>query len=130
MPETLVNSRGGLDTPEDVRVNQEDSENLLRILGYKNFYWNHVIIIFLDLTADECATVARQKLEELIEKCRLTPHQKSQVWEIRRKSKNRLAAAKCRKRKLEDIRQNDENFDQLRDQFAERLRLGLKFLYT
>ena len=38
VPETLVNSRGGLDTPEDVRVNQEDSENLLRILGYKNFY--------------------------------------------------------------------------------------------
>ena len=58
----------------------------------------------------------------------MTPHQKSQVWEIRRKSKNRLAAAKCRKRKLEDIRQNDENFDQLRDQFAERLRLGLKFV--
>ena len=38
VPETLVNSRGGLDTPEDVRVNQEDSENLLRILGYNNLY--------------------------------------------------------------------------------------------
>ena len=44
--------------------------------------------------------MVRNKLEALMEKCCLTPHQKSQVWEIRRKSKNRLAAAKCRKRKI------------------------------
>jgi len=52
---------------------------------------------------DDVATVPRTQLEVMVEKCTMTPHQKSQVWEIRRKSKNRLAAAKCRKRKLGNV---------------------------
>ena len=45
---------------------------------------------------DEIANCARGQLENSIERLKLTNSQRAAIWEIRRKSKNRIAAAPCR----------------------------------
>ena len=69
------------------------------------------------LDLDEIANINRQVLAHKVDKSFLNAHQKTLVWEIRRKNKNRLAAAKCRKRKLEDITINSESKDELTADF-------------
>ena len=69
---------------------------------------------------DDIANINRTMLAGLVDKSQLTMTQKNMVWEIRRKNKNRLAAAKCRKRKIEDINVNLETGDVLRSQFLVR----------
>ena len=69
---------------------------------------------------DDIANINRTVLAGLVDKSQLTMTQKNMVWEIRRKNKNRLAAAKCRKRKIEDINVNLETGDVLRSQFLVR----------
>ena len=66
---------------------------------------------------DEVANCARSHLENLIERLKLTNSQRAAIWEVRRKSKNRIAAARCRKRKIEDMKENDETIEQLRTIF-------------
>lgn len=69
---------------------------------------------------DDIANINRTVLAGLVDKSQLTMTQKNMVWEIRRKNKNRLAAAKCRKRKIEDINVNLETGDVLRSEFLVR----------
>ena len=69
------------------------------------------------LDLDEIANINRQVLAHKVDKSFLNAHQKTLVWEIRRKNKNRLAAAKCRKRKLEDITINSESKEELTADF-------------
>ena len=71
----------------------------------------------LGLDLDEIANINRQVLAHKVDKSFLNAHQKTLVWEIRRKNKNRLAAAKCRKRKLEDITINSESKEELTADF-------------
>jgi hypothetical protein len=66
---------------------------------------------------DEVANCARAQLETAIERLKLTNSQRAAIWEVRRKSKNRIAAARCRKRKIEDMKENDETIEQLRTIF-------------
>ena len=66
---------------------------------------------------DDVANINRATLQGLVDKSHLTLQQKNMVWEIRRKNKNRLAAAKCRKRKLEDITINSHTMEELRAEF-------------
>ena len=73
--------------------------------------------LILGLDLDEIANINRQVLAHKVDKSFLNAHQKTLVWEIRRKNKNRLAAAKCRKRKLEDITINSESKEELTADF-------------
>jgi phosphoglycolate phosphatase-like HAD superfamily hydrolase len=66
---------------------------------------------------DEVANCARAQLETAIERLKLTNSQRAAIWEVRRKSKNRIAAARCRKRTIEDMKENDETIEQLRTIF-------------
>ena len=66
---------------------------------------------------DEVANCARAQLETAIDRLKLTNSQRAAIWEVRRKSKNRIAAARCRKRKIEDMKENDETIEQLRTIF-------------
>lgn len=82
---------------------------------------------------DEIANINRQVLAHKVDKSFLNVQQKTLVWEIRRKNKNRLAAAKCRKRKLEDITINSESKEELTADFIElkkanrSMRMEMKF---
>lgn len=80
----------------------EETENLLSLLK---------------MNYDEVANCARAQLETAIDRLKLTNSQRAAIWEVRRKSKNRIAAARCRKRKIEDMKENDETIEQLRTIF-------------
>ena len=69
---------------------------------------------FLDLGMDDVANINRATLQGIVDKSHLSLQQKNMVWEIRRKNKNRLAAAKCRKRKLEIITNKSYTREELR----------------
>jgi len=104
--------------PDDLKLTIEDTNVILEVLG-------------LDL--DEIANINRQVLAHKVDKSFLNAHQKTLVWEIRRKNKNRLAAAKCRKRKLEDITINSESKEELTADFIalkkqnRSMRMEMKF---
>ena len=87
---------------EENKLSPEDTNQILQVLG---------------LSLDGIATINRQQLAQMVDKSYLSLHQKTLVWEIRRKNKNRLAAAKCRKRKLEDITHNSTNKEELQNKF-------------
>ena len=63
---------------------------------------------------DDVANINRATLQGIVDKSHLSLQQKNMVWEIRRKNKNRLAAAKCRKRKLEIITNKSYTREELR----------------
>ena len=69
---------------------------------------------FSDLGMDDVANINRATLQGIVDKSHLSLQQKNMVWEIRRKNKNRLAAAKCRKRKLEIITNKSYTREELR----------------
>jgi len=75
------------------------------------------LLSLLKMNYDEVANCARAQLETAIERLKLTNSQRAAIWEVRRKSKNRIAAARCRKRKIEDMKENDETIEQLRTIF-------------